>query len=104
MGLKNLAYPVAKQKKGFYICLNYAAKPTCTAEMDRQLRYDEQVLRFMSLTLSEKVNVEQRRKEIEKQLQAMASGSDVLSEVSVGIEEVTVVPSEETVSEDVGGK
>lgn len=99
MGLKSLAYPIAKQKKGFYICLNYAAQPTCTAEMDRQLRYDEQVLRFISLSLSEKVNVEQRRKEIEKQLQATTGGADV----SVGFEEATV-SSEETVSEDAGGK
>ncbi|HJS87157.1 MAG TPA: 30S ribosomal protein S6 [Acetobacteraceae bacterium] len=48
-GLRSLAYRVKKNRKGHYILLGLEAKPTFITEMERQLRINEDVIRFQTL-------------------------------------------------------
>jgi small subunit ribosomal protein S6 len=49
-GRRRLAYPIRKQMEGQYVLLNLSLQPNTTAELERNIRYQETVLRHM-LTL-----------------------------------------------------
>jgi len=48
-GLRTLAYRINKNRKGHYMLLGLEAKPASITEMERLLRLNEDVLRFMTL-------------------------------------------------------
>ncbi len=48
-GLRSLAYPIKKNKKGHYVLLNIACPFEGIAEMERQMKLNEDVLRFLSV-------------------------------------------------------
>jgi small subunit ribosomal protein S6 len=48
-GLRSLAYRINKNRKGHYILLGLDAQPAFVTEMERQLRLNEDVLRFMTV-------------------------------------------------------
>lgn len=77
-GMKTLAYDIEKQSKGRYVCLDYAADTTAVADLERILRYDESVMRFLTISLSEEVDVEARKAKIiedkKKLAEALAAG------------------------------
>jgi len=52
-GLRSLAYRVKKNRKGHYMLLGMDAKPAFISEMERLLRLNEDVLRFMTLRVEE---------------------------------------------------
>ena len=52
-GLRNLAYRINKNKKGHYVLLNIDAPPAAIAEMERNMKLNEDVLRFMSVRVEE---------------------------------------------------
>ena len=48
-GLKNLAYRIRKNRKGHYALLNIDAPPAAVQEMERTMRLNEDVLRFLTV-------------------------------------------------------
>lgn len=54
-GRKKLAYGIKKQGKGAYHLLQYAAPPQALKEMDRSLKLNERVLRFMTVKIKGEV-------------------------------------------------
>ena len=52
-GLRGLAYRIKKNRKGHYMLLGLDARPAFITEMERQLRLNEDVLRFMTLRVDE---------------------------------------------------
>jgi small subunit ribosomal protein S6 len=48
-GLRSLAYRIKKNRKGHYMLLGLEAPPSFIPEMERQLRINEDMLRFMTL-------------------------------------------------------
>jgi small subunit ribosomal protein S6 len=48
-GLKNLAYRVKKNRKGHYLHLNIDASPAALAELERQERIHEDVIRYLTV-------------------------------------------------------
>ncbi len=48
-GLRTLAYRIKKNRKGHYVLLNLDAPPNAIAELERQLKINEDVLRYMSV-------------------------------------------------------
>ena len=48
-GLRTLAYRIKKNRKAHYMLLGLDAKPPTIAEMERQLRLNEDILRFMTV-------------------------------------------------------
>src|SRR5207248_4023262 len=47
-GKRRLAYDINKQREGTYAVLEVSAEPTMVKEFERQLRLNENVLRFLS--------------------------------------------------------
>ncbi len=48
-GLRGLAYRIKKNRKGHYMLLGLDASPVSMTEMERQLRLNEDILRFMTV-------------------------------------------------------
>ena len=50
-GLRNLAYKIKKNKKGHYTLLHFDAPAAAITEMERNIRLNEDVLRFMTVRI-----------------------------------------------------
>lgn len=46
-GLKRLAYPINFKNDGYYVQMNFTANPEFPAELERQMRITDAVMRFM---------------------------------------------------------
>ena len=54
-GMRDLAYPVRKQMRGFYVRLEYMAPPTLVAELERIIRIQDDVFKFLTIRLADSV-------------------------------------------------
>lgn len=52
-GLKSLSYRIRKNRKAHYSLLNIDAPSAAVAEMERQMRINEDILRFMTVRVDE---------------------------------------------------
>ncbi len=52
-GLRTLAYRIKKNRKGHYALLNIDAPHEAVAEMERQMRINDDILRFMTIRVDE---------------------------------------------------
>ena len=48
-GLRNLSYRMRKNRKGHYVLFNIDAPPAAVAEMERNMRINEDVLRYLTV-------------------------------------------------------
>src|SRR6516165_4800885 len=48
-GLRNLAYRMRKNRKGHYVLLNIDAPPAAVAELERNMRINEDVIRYLTI-------------------------------------------------------
>lgn len=60
-GLRELAYVIHKQRRGIYVLVEYKALPAVVWELERQLRLNDQVLRFLSVRQIHKKPLPPRR-------------------------------------------
>ena len=47
MGKRKLAYEIRKNKEGFYIVIKFEAKPELIAELERNYRITDEVIKFL---------------------------------------------------------
>ena len=52
-GLKNLAYRIKKNRKGYYVVLNISAPANAIFEYERLARLNEDIIRFMTIKVEE---------------------------------------------------
>lgn len=52
-GLKTLAFRIKKNRKGHYVLLNIDAPPAAVHEVERQMRINEDILRFLTVRVDE---------------------------------------------------
>ena len=52
-GLRTLAYKIQKNRKGYYVLMNIDAPATAIIEMERLMRLDENLLRYMTIKVEE---------------------------------------------------
>jgi len=99
LGKKSLAYRVKKQMKGYYVSFDYCGDNTVVSDIERGLKLDEKVLRYLTVKLDEEVDVEARKQQLideaialEKAMQereaAAKEGTPVLAGETVSKEEV----------------
>ncbi len=48
-GVRELAYPIMKQRRGYYVLFQYEAKPEAVWEFERNLKIAEEILRFITV-------------------------------------------------------
>jgi small subunit ribosomal protein S6 len=66
-GVRRLAYRVMKQREGFYVLLQFTATAETVKEVERRLRVNDMVLKFITVRIDEKMKrIEKRRKAREK--------------------------------------
>jgi len=52
-GLRNIAYRIKKNRKGHYVLFNVEAPPAALNELERNMRLNEDVLRYLSVRVEE---------------------------------------------------
>lgn len=52
-GLKKLAYRIKKNRKGHYVVMNIAAPANAIAEFERIMRFNEDIIRYMTVKVDE---------------------------------------------------
>lgn len=57
-GHKTLAYTVKKFDRGYYVLLQYCGETGVTAELERDLKLDDRVLKFQTVKLSDSADPE----------------------------------------------
>jgi len=62
MGMRKLAYPVQKHNRGYYTVLLFKAKGDTIAELERNLRINEEIIKFLTVKYSKTKEVEQFNK------------------------------------------
>lgn len=66
-GVRKLAYRLGKHSDGYYVLLQFSAKPETVKEIERRLRVSDQVIKFLTVRIDEKLKwLEKRRKIREK--------------------------------------
>ena len=113
-GKRKLAYLIRKQARGFYILLDYAGVSAAVNELERNLKIDDKILKFMTILKAEAVDPAALQGEIaaasgeeEKAVIEPAAAQPVAAtEEEPGTAEDDASPqaAEETVSEAKGDK
>lgn len=52
-GLRSLAYSINKNRKGHYVLFNIEAPSAAVQEMERQMRINEDILRFLTIKVDQ---------------------------------------------------
>ncbi|MDR2893820.1 MAG: 30S ribosomal protein S6 [Deltaproteobacteria bacterium] len=52
-GMRDIAYPINKQTRGYYVRLEYLAPGKLIAELERNIRITEGIFRFVTVVLEE---------------------------------------------------
>jgi small subunit ribosomal protein S6 len=63
-GKRRLAYLIRKQARGFYILIDYAGGSAVVNELERNLKIDDKVLKFMTILKADAVDPEALEQEI----------------------------------------
>ena len=85
-GLRTLAYRIKKNRKGHYVLLNISSPGNAIFELERQLKINEDVLRFMTVRVDafEQSNSsrkrERERDEEQRSREARAGGGEAPAE------------------------
>lgn len=53
-GKKKLAYPVKKRTRGHYVLMEFAGAAGLVAELERNMRLDERILKFITVMLEDR--------------------------------------------------
>lgn len=54
-GMRDLAYPVRKQMRGYYVRLEYVAPGAVVAELERNIRIADGIFKFVTVKLADEV-------------------------------------------------
>jgi small subunit ribosomal protein S6 len=69
-GNKKLAYEIKKKFRGHYVCATYGGTGDLVKELERNLRLSDDVLKFMTILVSDNVTVEQLEQEVRERKEA----------------------------------
>ena len=67
-GKRKLAYEVKRFDKGYYVVLDFCALPKMVTELERNLKLDDRILKYITVKIDENVNLKDlvsKEKEIE---------------------------------------
>ncbi|MDO9527756.1 MAG: 30S ribosomal protein S6 [Syntrophales bacterium] len=63
-GKRKLAYPIKKQQKGYYILMDFVGERTVVTELEKNMKFDDNVLKYLSVKKTEEVDLEEIEKEV----------------------------------------
>lgn len=71
-GKRTLAYPIAKMKKALYFHALFKSEPGSIAELERTMRINEKVIRFMHTRLDDRKPLAKHSEDFKNQLKVSA--------------------------------
>jgi len=81
-GKRKLVYKIKGLSKGFFLVVYFLGNQDVLQEIDRLLRFNERILRYQTVKIDKKLDIETlREKETQKTLEAPASGDEVIATV-----------------------
>jgi len=92
MGMRKLAYPVEKNERGYYTVTYFQAPGTAIAEIERQLRINEEILKFMTVKYNNKREIAQ----FTKMAQAATAKNEAAVAKETAAKEAAAPKEEET--------
>ncbi|MBN2397973.1 MAG: 30S ribosomal protein S6 [Deltaproteobacteria bacterium] len=63
-GKRRLAYPIEKRREGVYVRIDFVAQYKVVSEVERNFKIDDNILRFQTVKLSDRVDMEEVEREI----------------------------------------
>lgn len=69
-GKRKLAYEIKKHNRGFYMLIDFAGQSAVVAELERNLKIDDKILKFMTVKKDDQVILEDLQKELAAALPA----------------------------------
>ncbi len=75
-GKRKLAYAIRKHTRGLYVLMEYAGGSQLVAELERNLRIDERILKFITIVLEERFDPEKERERKAAQAAVVAPFSE----------------------------
>lgn len=72
-GKRKLAYEIKKHNRGFYMLIDFAGQSAVVAELERNLKIDDKILKFMTVKKDDQVILEDLQKEIAAALPVSAA-------------------------------
>lgn len=83
MGEKRLAYEVKSHKSGYYVIYYFITRPDNIAELERQLRIDDHVLKFITLRVEDEDDLDDFAEPTEEELEEECkSPAEILAEAT----------------------
>ncbi len=87
MGMRRLAYPVEKNERGVYTIVYYKAEGTLINELERNLKFNEEVIKYLTVKYT-------KQKEV-AQFEKLVAAANVVKEEPKTEEVATETPAEE---------
>jgi small subunit ribosomal protein S6 len=75
-GKRKLAYEIKKQTNGFYILLDFVGQSNIIAEMERNFKIDDKILKYMTVKKEDRVDLEKIEKERQEEIQVSTPPAD----------------------------
>jgi len=96
MGMRKLAYEVEKNARGYYTVLFYKAEGTLITELERNLKINEDVLKFLTVKYTKNKELTQFNKLVESANRKSAPVEEAVVETTSEVVEEAVEVATET--------
>ncbi len=93
-GKRKLAYAIRKRTRGLYVLMEYAGGPGLVSELERNLRIDERILKFITVMLEDRFDPEKERERIAQKAAVPFSEEEESAHVSLDEEEDEEMPED----------
>ena len=94
-GLRKLAYLIKKESQGYYVYIDYAGIPAAVSEIERILRIDDKILKYLTVKLADFCDPEAAKKELAEAESAKAAAEEASAEQETVKAETDAVEEEQ---------
>ena len=91
-GKRKLAYPIKKQRQGYYEWFYMELDPSRTAEIDRKLKMSETILRFLIFKM-EKIQIQNLQRELTRRQENATAAQQQAESAAAAAAAAAAVPS-----------
>ncbi|MEA3428122.1 MAG: 30S ribosomal protein S6 [Thermodesulfobacteriota bacterium] len=103
-GSKRLAYEIKKRSHGYYVRLDFCGTGALVNEMERFLRIDDSVLKYMTVLLDKDADVERIKKQMDEAEASKAEAEAEADKAKTSGDEPTVATKDKVNNSEPGDK
>ena len=102
-GVRRLAYAIAKHRRGIFVYIRFSAFGDVVAELERNLRLMEQVMRYQTIVIGERVDLDavdvNAEEAVFETIEKLDDEAELTTAQQLGMEERKPAPREEDKAE-----